>query len=117
MGFELSLARSPQAVPRARHEARDWLLSHPRVWNADENLSLVVSELVSNAVVHGEDPIVLGLDECGDSICVEVSDGDPDSPSSFSERVGLLIVERLSRRVGMTRHAGDGKTTWAEVTA
>src|SRR4051794_9840678 len=65
--------------PRTRfawrtYMARDWLFSHPRIWEAEHDLELVVAELVANAVVQGEAPIVLELEERDATIHVEVSD-------------------------------------------
>jgi len=97
--------------------ARDWLLSHPLVWDAEHSLELVVAELVANAVVHGEAPIVLALEDRNATICVEVSDASPEFVPAVSTRPGrgLRIVERLSRRSGVTQKPGDGKTVWAEL--
>jgi anti-sigma regulatory factor (Ser/Thr protein kinase) len=118
MSTQLRLDRSPHAVRLARYVARDWLFSHPHIWEAEHNLELVVAELVANAVVHGEAPIVLALEDRETTICVEVSDASaefPPVPTSRDRGFGLRIVEQLSRRSGVTREPGDGKTVWAEL--
>ncbi len=84
---------------------------------------LVLSELVTNAVLHGAEPIeVLVLSE-DDALRIEVSDGDTRTshiapqarrePEQLGGR-GLQIVNSLARAWGIIAHDG-GKTVWAEV--
>ncbi len=83
---------------------------------------LVASELVTNAVMHGEPPITLSADWDGQSMLLRVSDGSPDinavrvrrsGPEVMGGR-GLLLVESVSRRWGVSEHR-DGKSVWAEL--
>jgi anti-sigma regulatory factor (Ser/Thr protein kinase) len=84
------------------------------------DLTLLVSELVSNACVHGAEPIRVCLDVDQGRVRVEVEDGSPmmpeikrpDGRSTIGR--GLLIVESLSRAWGAER-VGPGKVVWAEV--
>ena len=87
-----------------------------------EALMIIASELVSNAVLHGAEPVELTLCLELDEVTVEVSDGDPAvnnvrSPDT-NERAtggrGLAVVAALSRRWG-TRPSRNGKTVWAIV--
>ncbi|WP_329318326.1 SpoIIE family protein phosphatase [Streptomyces sp. NBC_01262] len=79
---------------------------------------LVVSELVTNAIRYGADPIQLRLIYDRTLIC-EVSDGSSTSPHLRRARIfdeggrGLLLVAQLTTRWG-TRHAANGKTIWTE---
>jgi anti-sigma regulatory factor (Ser/Thr protein kinase) len=79
---------------------------------------LVVSELVTNAIRYGSDPIQLRLIRDHSLIC-EVSDGNSTSPHLRRARIfdeggrGLLLVAQLTTRWG-TRHTPTGKTIWAE---
>lgn len=79
---------------------------------------LVVSELVSNAYQHGEHPLHLRLRRTRNLIRVEVTDLSPRLPvvGRSSVRVtrgrGMVLVDRLTRRWGVVRHA-VGKTVWA----
>jgi anti-sigma regulatory factor (Ser/Thr protein kinase) len=64
---------------------------------------VLVSELVTNACVHGAEPICVRLDVDQGRVRVEVEDGSPTMPDvqrahgrSIIGR-GLLIVESLSR--------------------
>jgi anti-sigma regulatory factor (Ser/Thr protein kinase) len=84
------------------------------------DLALVVSELVTNACVHGTEPIRVHLDIDSRRVRVEVEDGSPVMPEVQrpDERStigrGLLIVGALSRAWGAERSRA-GKVVWAEV--
>jgi hypothetical protein len=79
---------------------------------------LIVSELVTNAVRYGDDPVVLRLIRDSTLIC-EVSDGSSTAPHLRRARVfdeggrGLLLVAQLAERWG-SRQTPTGKTIWAE---
>ncbi|MGW5650532.1 ATP-binding protein [Streptomyces humi] len=87
-----------------------------------QDILLVVSELVTNAVRHAEPPIFLGIRRTGKGrVCVETTDGgergglrraetsgDPDEHGR-----GLVIVDCLSVAHGC-RIAEQGTTWWAE---
>lgn len=84
------------------------------------DLPLLVSELVTNACVHGAEPICIHLDVANGRVRVEVEDGSSVMPkvkrSDKRSTVGrgLLIVEALSRAWG-AESTGAGKVVWAEV--
>lgn len=104
-------------VPAARHLAarqlREWGLE-PLVMPAES----IVSELVSNAIRHGDGPSRLRLIQHRVLTC-EVSDTNAGHPRSRHPRTldeqgrGLHLVAQLSRRWG-SRSATDGKVVWAE---
>lgn len=84
---------------------------------------LIVSELVTNAVRYGLEPIRLTLFATDREIRVEVADGNAQIPHirlqigtqpSPGGR-GLRIVELLAERWG-TQPSQSGKTVWATVT-
>jgi anti-sigma regulatory factor (Ser/Thr protein kinase) len=85
-------------------------------------LAIIVSELVSNAVLHGAEPVELTLRSELDEITLEVADGDPAvndvrSPAVNERTIGgkgLLIVASLADRWGI-RPSPPGKTVWATV--
>jgi anti-sigma regulatory factor (Ser/Thr protein kinase) len=84
--------------------------------NSDDAV-LVLSELVTNAVLHagGADRIAVECD--GGSIRISVRDGTIARPavqraSSAIGGRGLRIVDTLAERWGCDDHAG-GKTVWA----
>ncbi|MFG3227100.1 SpoIIE family protein phosphatase [Kitasatospora sp. NPDC048194] len=79
---------------------------------------LVVSELVTNAIRYGREPIQLRLINDRSLIC-EVSDGSSTAPHLRRARMfdeggrGLLLVAQLTQRWG-TRQSAHGKTIWCE---
>ena len=79
---------------------------------------LVVSELVTNAIRYGAEPLRLRLIHDRSLIC-EVSDGNSTSPHLRRARIfdeggrGLLLVAQLTTGWG-TRHTSTGKTIWTE---
>jgi anti-sigma regulatory factor (Ser/Thr protein kinase) len=85
-----------------------------------EDLTLVVSELVTNAVVHGAGEVVLDVTVAEDRVRVEVADAEPvlatppPVPFDGDSGRGLLLVSRLARRWGVRREA-HGKVVWADL--
>ena len=80
--------------------------------------ALVVSELVTNALVHTGQPctlrlrIVPGVQPCAR---VEVEDVTPDAPVAPTETgTGLRVVADAAQRWGVERSA-DRKVVWAEL--
>ncbi|KUO05240.1 ATP-binding SpoIIE family protein phosphatase [Streptomyces caeruleatus] len=102
-------------------EARRLALAQLQAWGLEEAAfvtELVVSELVTNAIRYGADPIQLRLIHDRTLIC-EVSDGNSTSPHLRRARMfdeggrGLLLVAQLTTSWG-TRQTATGKTIWAE---
>jgi anti-sigma regulatory factor (Ser/Thr protein kinase) len=114
------------AGPRAAHDARHEILgangSIPEL--ARQDILLLVTELVTNAVRHGADGASeqLGVQVliCPERLRVEVRDrGDgfephqADSARGDHGGWGLVLVEELSDRWGVLRD-GDGTVVWFE---
>jgi anti-sigma regulatory factor (Ser/Thr protein kinase) len=124
-GRSLRLALPPDvpAVRLARQATRDALAAW-QLGYLEEDAVLLVSELVTNAVLHAVDTGAIGLEltSAGTSLHVEVQDGDPTwrqarSPADCDESgFGFVLVDALARRWGVRRIAG-GKTVWAELDA
>jgi anti-sigma regulatory factor (Ser/Thr protein kinase) len=105
-------------------DARRWVIAHCAEANLALNgndLPLLVSELVTNACVHGADPITIRLDTSPTRVRVEVEDNSPDElprvrrpTARDTQGRGLLIVESLSHLWG-TERTPTGKVVWAEV--
>ncbi|WP_406313279.1 ATP-binding protein [Streptosporangium sp. NBC_01639] len=82
-----------------------------------EDVTMVVSELVSNAIVHGKTPIVFSLHRHGRTVRGEVTDHSIVWPSPFpagpdeEHGRGLAIVAAYADRWGVEPAPG-GKTVW-----
>jgi anti-sigma regulatory factor (Ser/Thr protein kinase) len=112
--------RLPDAVMHARRFTARTL----RSWHAEEvadAVLLVVSELVTNALVYTQGPVRLDVVLRGDRVRVAVSDSSPRAPAkpvivdweSTGGR-GLMLVEAMSESFGTTPVAG-GKQVWSEI--
>lgn len=119
----ISLALSGPLQDRPRL-ARRWVMARCaelRFDCAGVDLPLLVSELVTNACVHGGDPMTLRLELNRTRVRVEVEDGVPGWPGMQSPTDrdsggrGLLIVDSLSHVWGIDQAAAGGKVVWAEV--
>ena len=118
----IELDGDPDAPARGRHAVTQVLDSWGYAGPAREDLLLVVSELVTNAVQHGAEPIVVTVVRAPERVRVEVTDGAADS-SPHSSRVpqdaetgrGLSVVTRLAAAWGWRASPGRGKTVWAEL--
>ncbi|MFF0389023.1 ATP-binding protein [Kitasatospora sp. NPDC004615] len=114
-----------QSAGLARHWVRGVLEEHS--WTAAtpavDDLVVIVSELVTNVVLHASVPgkdVLVRLRRVEDRCRIEVLDGRPDllpptdlHPSEERGR-GLLLVRGLSADMGVERSGGD-KVVWAEV--
>jgi anti-sigma regulatory factor (Ser/Thr protein kinase) len=83
-------------------------------------LSVLVSELVNNAVIHANTPLTVSVSPGDGAVRVSVSDGslDPPVPQSLGPNHpsgrGLKIVDALADDWGYTVDE-QGKTVWFEV--
>ncbi|GAA3309338.1 SpoIIE family protein phosphatase [Streptomyces cinereospinus] len=112
--------RVPEAVRHARRFTRRTL----RVWGVHapaDAVLLVVSELVTNALVHTDGPVRLDLTLVGDRLRVAVADTSPRTPvkpTSIGWEAtggrGLLLVEAMSALWGTVPVSG-GKQVWSEL--
>lgn len=85
-----------------------------------DDVALVVSELVTNAVVHGDGDITLDVVVRPDTVHVEVRDREPrlpqptDAPFDAESGRGLQLVSKVATRWGARRDA-PGKVVWADL--
>ncbi|MCX4582476.1 ATP-binding protein [Streptomyces sp. NBC_01481] len=112
------LDSDPREVSRARRTARGALTSWGLGDLADD-MALIVSELVTNAVQHGEGPIVMVLQQRDDTVLIEVADASPRLPVPRQESAGeesgrgLALVQACSDDWGCrARGRNDGKWVW-----
>ncbi|WP_194236296.1 ATP-binding protein [Streptomyces acidicola] len=115
------LPAEPATVPGARHRALDMLRACglDAEGDAAAALEVIVSELVTNAVLHGAGAwLTLGMGIRGREVCVEVQDG---SAAPIVKRAaacegesgrGLALIAALASNWG-TRLVPGGKTVWA----
>ncbi|MFD6812517.1 SpoIIE family protein phosphatase, partial [Streptomyces anthocyanicus] len=115
---EWEVARDPAAVSPVRNAAAAKLAE----WGLDGTVfavELILSELVTNAVRYGADPVRVRLLYDRTLVC-EVSDGSSTSPhlrhaaETDEGGRGLYLVARFAERWG-TRYGRRGKTIWAEL--
>lgn len=130
----LLLARVPDvtvAYPEARmavpvdraavSAARRFACSTLEAWNVSgdtmDDAVLAISELVTNAMLHGRPPIELRLRCTAAELVVEVSDGYPAPPRRLRPTLddehgrGLMLVAAVAERWG-TRPGADAKWVW-----
>lgn len=121
-----SLEQGPGVVGQCRDLTRqvldEWLGSRDAQGRAAaEDVLLLVSELVTNACTHGDDPYELRIDRIDGKLWVQVSDNSPHRPrphgrhrAARSSGHGLYLLQRLSSAWGWVPR-GRGKTVWFEV--
>jgi anti-sigma regulatory factor (Ser/Thr protein kinase) len=111
-------------VPEAVRHARRFTHRTLRAWGVTrytDTVLLVVSELVTNALVHTDGPVRLDLTLVGSRLRVAVADSSPRTPvrpTSIGWEAtggrGLLLVEAMSAAWGTVPVSG-GKQVWCEI--
>ncbi|MCW2615466.1 MAG: ATP-binding region atpase domain protein [Frankiales bacterium] len=113
----LPLPHGPQGPGRAREIVAAWV-ERFGLQELGDDLELVVSEMVTNAVRHAAAPVSLEVEADGRQVLVAVNDGSPDAPTARGADAdaeggrGLLLVDLLSAEHGV-RPDPPGKTVWA----
>ena len=111
------------AATEAVRSARVFVANAPEAAGADVNtLELLVSELVTDAVLHARSTIVVDVERMGDVLRVGVHDSSSDLPvrqalvpTAESGR-GLNIVHNLALRWGVDFDGqSPGKRVWFEI--
>lgn len=121
---EVVLAAQPGSVSAARRFVRSALADSDPPPTLVEDAALVVTELVSNAVLHAGGPITLHVvvSTGPAAVRIEVEDSSPVPPvlreygTVASTGRGLNLVARMARRWGVDP-ATRGKRVWAELVA
>lgn len=105
----------------APSEARRFVRAATGSANAEwaKRLDLVVSEAVTNAVVHGSGDVELTIRGTDAGIRVEVSDRSTRLPTmkghgSGNGGFGLRIIDQVTQRWGV-RQWPNGKTVWFDM--
>ena len=119
--LRMTLPAADHSVRLSRYATRAvltaWQLSH-----VEEAATLLVSELVTNAVRHarGTDVITVDLHAARSWLRIEVQDTDrhwpqPRTPDEYDESgFGFILVDALSSNWGV-RETDAGKAVWAEL--
>jgi anti-sigma regulatory factor (Ser/Thr protein kinase) len=111
------------AATEAVRSARVFVATTPEASGADLNtLELLVSELVTNAVLHAQSTIVVDVERIDDVLRVGVRDSSSElpvrrslEPTAESGR-GLNIVHTLALRWGVDFDGqSSGKRVWFEI--
>jgi anti-sigma regulatory factor (Ser/Thr protein kinase) len=117
---ELTFGVEPDVVPRARRLVRSALSSaDPEL---AEDAELVVSELTTNAALHGTPPVTVRL-RVGSGVRIEVEDAGRHLPVVLPSELdattgrGLSLIAAVATRWGVERLSGGGKQVWAELEA
>ncbi|MFF3689520.1 SpoIIE family protein phosphatase [Streptomyces sp. NPDC002187] len=114
------------AEPSVVSSARSLAAAQLALWGLEEQAAateLIVSELVTNAILHGNNATGAGTVRLRllrhEALTCEVHDTGNSHPRLRHPRTtdengrGLFLVKQLSRRWG-TRHTPNGKLIWAE---
>ncbi|MFD5541231.1 SpoIIE family protein phosphatase [Streptomyces sp. NPDC127079] len=112
-------------VPEAARHARRFSKRSLRSWGVTDDAMdvalLVVSELVTNALIHTEGPVRLDLTLVDHRLRIAVADSSPRSPVKPTNigweatgGRGILLVEAVSAAWGTVPVSG-GKQVWADL--
>jgi anti-sigma regulatory factor (Ser/Thr protein kinase) len=121
LGPDRVVERDVPCDPAAVADVRAWSAATLDAWGLGElsfATELALSELVTNAIRYGSDPVRVRLLR-DRTLILEVSDGSNTSPhltyaaSTDEGGRGLFLVAQLTQRWG-TRYTPHGKIIWAE---
>jgi hypothetical protein len=117
-------APEPTSAREARADVAKTLFSWGLGWYADE-AELIISELIANAVRHGEGPAESRISYGGCYLHIEVHDDGPGRPvwreagAEEESGRGLAVIEGVIGVSGDIRvrndDAGDGKTVHVSI--
>ena len=120
--IELTLPAVPTAITEARTKVTE-RLSRRIPLDALEDVRLLVTELITNAVRHGAvrpgDNLSVKAQVSGETVRIEVRDPGRDGevkprrPGPLGGGYGLYLVDRLARRWGVDHN--DETVVWCEV--
>ena len=112
------------SVPRSVAEVRRFAVAACGDCSSDvqDTIALLVSEVATNALVHGSGDVQVRVARTAQTLRVEVSDGSSQAPRPRSADPdaeggrGLALVDALADSWG-TDFTGSGKTVWFQVPA
>lgn len=125
--FDVMLSPTPRGARLARLLGKAWLCAWGLPPGISETAEHVVAELATNAATHARVPgrsFLLALTATPNLLRVEVTDTCGDvlpvpvpqpAPAESESGRGLLLVEALADRWGVTEGPAPRKTVWAEL--
>jgi hypothetical protein len=131
-GFQHTATWRPEHPhdPATSTEGRSWarrtlpkiLTEPPRRREFYEDMDLVFTELISNAIRHGGGLREAQLSNTGEHLRLIAADNDPRGPAVRARRLdrpsgrGMHLVEAMAARWGVHRHHAEvGKRVWADL--
>ena len=117
--FEMVAETVPTSVARIRRFVSEAAQAVAPTVESDV-VALLVSEVATNALVHGDGEVRVRVLPTADGVRVEVHDGSATLPSKREATLldeggrGVALVDALSSSWG-SEADGEGKTVWFEV--
>jgi anti-sigma regulatory factor (Ser/Thr protein kinase) len=117
--LEFDIPAEARSAGEARRAVRSWLTSRGFPTDRLDDWLVVVSELVTNAVVHADTDIRVVARWDGERVMLEVFDGGHGVPRVLAEPPavggrGLFLVEQMTSAWGFEPSQG-GKRVWARL--
>jgi len=110
------------AHPASSRAARAFVAENLRTWGLDsaiDDASLLVSELVTNAILHGRSPMELVVRRVKTRVRVEVFNDGRRSPQArypdAASGQGFSLVQAVATRWGVGDEDGAGSGVWFEI--
>lgn len=109
------------ALSAARNRVRAVMLQQHAASATIESALVLVSEILTNAVVHASSPIVLSIQRRPPVWRFSVRDGSAEPPivrpvqPGVEGGRGMILVARLANGWGVDQRPGDGKEVWFEL--
>ena len=118
----VTLPLDSESVPRARSFLRESMREVTAEWDPDlvDDAVLLMSEVVTNALLHAGTPIEVSVDCTDARLRVEVADGSPvhpvlrEHPTLAGTGRGLWLLDELATDWGIHPEA-TGKVVWFEL--
>lgn len=114
----------PVSARDARRFLRSFLAEQDRIHDLADGAEQALSEVVTNAVLHGHTPFEVTLTLTSEAaLRVQVSDGNPQLPVQrhYAEQAttgrGMDLVAAYTHDCGIDAHGPAGKTVWFVVLA
>ena len=114
----VQVPHDPSGPAQARAAVCD--SDHLQLNGVSDDVALVVSEMVTNAVRHAAPPVHLEVETTDDEVLVAVCDGSPETPAlrdpddDAEGGRGMVLVELLAAEHGV-RVQPPGKAVWARI--